>query len=102
VHEALIEQLESILTEEQLERLRNRHHDRGEALTPEQLRQIHELRADLAAYARSLREQIHDGDLTAAEARELLRTAVRRFNAAVCEILTEGQRARERFCAAAG
>ena len=101
VHETLIEQLESILTEEQLERLRNRH-DRGDALTPEQLRQIHELREDLAAYARSLRQDVHDGEITAEEARDLLRQAVRRFNAAVCEILTEGQRARERFCAAAG
>jgi hypothetical protein len=103
VHEELIETLESILTEEQLERLRNhRPHDRGDPLTPEQLRQIHALRDDLAAYARSLRQQVHEGDITAAEARDLLRQAVRRFNAAVCEILTEDQRGRERFCAAAG
>jgi Spy/CpxP family protein refolding chaperone len=101
VHDALIEKLESLLTEEQLERLRNRH-DRGDALTPEQLRQIHALRQDLAAFARSLRDQVHDGTLTAEEAREELRAAVRRFNAAVCGILNAGQRGWERFCAAAG
>lgn len=104
VHDALIAELEDVLTPEQLDRLTRpgdqRPPDLG--LTEEQKAELLELRRDLALFAATLRRRVVNGELSAQEARAELRAAVRRFNAAACAILTAEQRDRFGFCRAAG
>lgn len=106
VHESLLETLSTILTPEQLEELHRPPHRPGPPPAPmfteEQMTQILALRQELAAFVESLRVRVRSGELTGEEAREQLRQAVQRFNAAVCSILTAEQQARAHFCRAAG
>jgi len=109
IHAELLAAIEAILTPEQLAQHRHPlgprpgpHRPPDLGLTDDQLAQINVLRQQLAAFGRSLAAKVHGGELTGVEARAQMRDAVRRFNAAVCAILTAEQQGQARFCAAAG
>jgi hypothetical protein len=110
IHAELLAAIESILTPEQLASHRpplggpppGPHRPPDLGLSEDQLAQINALRQELAAFGRSLAAKVQSGELTGVEARAQMHAALRRFNAAVCAILTAEQQARAPFCGGAG
>ena len=109
IHAELVAAIESILTPEQLASHRpplggppHPHRPPDLGLTDDQLAQINALRQQLAAFGRSLAAKVQSGELTGLEARAQMHAALRRFNAAVCAILTAEQQTQAVFCSAGG
>lgn len=98
IHADVLEQLGRFLTEEQIERLERRLHDRRLDLTPEQLEEMRALRQEFRAFVRDQRAKVEAGELTGEEARANVREAARRLRAAICEILSEAQGEEAPFC----
>jgi uncharacterized membrane protein len=101
VHDRLIETLGQFLTDEQIERLL--HHRPGHPrpdldLTDEQVAAIQALRAEYHAFVQDVRQQVHDGEITAEEGRRLVRQKAHETRRAFCAILTPDQQAKVRFC----
>lgn len=101
VHDRLIETLGQYLTDEQIDRLL--HHRPGHPrpdldLTDEQVAAIQALREEFHAFVRDIRNQVHEGDITAQEGRRLVRQKAHETRRAFCAILTPDQQAKVRFC----
>lgn len=104
IHERAIRRLSEFLTDEQIgglfDRLRERRHDRPELdLTEEQRAAIEALRVEFRAFVQAIREEVREGTLSAAEAREAIRAEWREMHEAICGILTEEQAGEVPFCA---
>lgn len=99
VHDRLIESLGQFLTEEQIDRLLHHRHPHPDLdLTDAQKRAIHALRAEFHAFVRDLRQQVQGGDLSAEEARHLVREKAHETRRALCAILDPHQQAKVPFC----
>lgn len=103
VHELLLEELGAFLTPEQIRELRDRRPGRpwhpDFRLTPEQAREIRVIWNALHQELHEIARQLHAGEIGREEARLLARQATARAHAAICDVLTEQQAAKVRFCA---
>jgi hypothetical protein len=103
VHERLLEELAEYLTPEQIRELRDRRPDRpwhpDFRLTPEQAREIRAIWNALHEQLHEIARKLQGGVIGRDEARLLARQATARAQAAICEVLTEEQAAKVRFCA---
>lgn len=101
VHDRLIETLGQYLTDEQIDRLL--HHRPGHPrpdldLTDEQVAALQALREEYHAFVQDVRQQVHDGEITAEEGRRLVRQKAHETRRAFCAILTPDQQAKVPFC----
>ena len=103
IHELLLEELAEYLTPEQIRELRDRRHDRpwhpDFRLTPEQAREIRAIWNALHEELHEIARKLHAGEIGRDEARLLARQATARAHGAICDVLTEEQAAKVRFCA---
>ena len=102
VHELLLEELGEHLTPEQIRELRDRRHDRpwhpDFRLTPAQAREIRAIWNALHQELHEIARKLQAGVIARDEARLLARQATSRAHAAICDVLTEEQAAKVRFC----
>ena len=109
LHEETLDALSEILTDDQIDRLRQRLR-RGPStgppgerpdldLTDEQRAAIDALHEEMRALLAAVRAAVRAGEITAEEGRARIRTRAVELRAAVCAILTGEQRAEVRFCA---
>ena len=102
VHAQLLEDLAEYLTPEQIRELRDRRPDRpwhpDFRLTPEQAREIRTIWNALHDELHEIARLLHVGELGRDEAHRLARQATSRADAAICDVLTEAQAAKVRFC----
>lgn len=103
VHEQLLEDLSEYLTPEQIRELRDHRPDRpwhpDFRLTPEQAREIRAIWNALNDELHEIARLFHAGEIGRDEAHQLARQATARAHAAICDVLTEAQAAKVRFCA---
>jgi hypothetical protein len=103
VHAQLLEKLAEFLTPEQIRELRDRRPDRpwhrDFRLTPEQAREIRAIWNALHDELHEIARLLHAGEIGRDEAHQLARQATARAHAAICDVLTEEQAAKVRFCA---
>lgn len=101
VHDRLIETLGQFLTDVQIERLL--HHRPGHPrpdldLTDEQVAAFQALREEYHAFVQDVRQQVHQGEITAEEGRRLVRQKAHETRRAFCAILTPDQQGKVPFC----
>ena len=103
VHERLLEDLSEYLTPDQIRELRDRRPIRpwhlDFRLTPEQAREIRSIWNALHEELHEIARLLHAGEIGRDEAHRLARQATARSHAAICDVLTEAQAAKVRFCA---
>lgn len=102
VHEALIDTLSEILTDEQIETLLGRRDRPGNRpdldLTEEQIREIRSLLQAFHEFAANIRAMVEAGDLTPRQGRREIRARAQRTREAVCSVLEPNQQAKVAFC----
>jgi hypothetical protein len=103
VHEQLLDDLSEYLTPEQIAELRDRRPHRpwhpDFRLTPEQAREIRSIWNALHAELHEIARLLHAGEIGRDEAHRLARQVTARAHAAICDVLTEVQSEKVRFCA---
>jgi hypothetical protein len=103
VHEQLLEELSEFLTPEQIAELRDRRPHRpwhpDFRLTPEQAREIRSIWNALHDHLHEIARLLHAGEISRDEAHLQARQATARAHAAICDVLTEAQAEKVRFCA---
>jgi hypothetical protein len=103
VHEKLLEDLSEYLTPEQIRELRDRRPDRpwhrDFRLTPEQAREIRAIWNALHEELHEIARLVQAGEIGRDEAHQRARQVTARAHEAICDVLTDEQAGKVRFCA---